>query len=108
MTKTATDPLHVQFDAAMLDTYHRAKRECRYNATYFLRLFEKQGGVLAAKQLLASENPAAGLTTLWECGRLDLSVEAKVLLPEFAELFTAEERAVAQARLAMFGYKFLP
>ena len=50
----------------------------------------------------------AGLTTLWECDRLDLSVEAKVLLPEFAELFTAEERAVAQARLAMFGYKFLP
>ncbi len=36
MTKTATDPLHVQFDATLMDTYQRAKRECRYNATCFL------------------------------------------------------------------------
>ena len=106
---TITDhPHHTHFDAAMLDTYHRAKRECRYHATYFLRLLEELGGVAAAKRLLASENPAAGLTTLWECGRLDLSVEAKVLLPEFAELFTEEERAAAKARLQAFGYKLPP
>lgn len=102
---TITTPSHTRFEAAMLDTYHRAKRECRYHATYFLRLLEELGGVAAAKRLLASENPAAGLTTLWACGRLDLSVEAKVLLPEFVELFTEEERAFAQARLALFGYK---
>lgn len=40
MTKTATDPLHVQFDAALMDTYHRAKHECRYNATYLLPSLE--------------------------------------------------------------------
>lgn len=105
MAKAITDPLHIQFDAALMDTYQRAKRECRYNATYLLQLLTDIGGVETAKQLLRSENPAAGLTTLWECGRLDLSVEAKVLLPEFVELFTEEERAVALARLALFGYK---
>ena len=105
MTKTTTDPLHVQFDAALLDTYQRAKRECRYNATYLLQVLTDLGGVETAKQLLRSENPAAGLTTLWECGRLDLSVEAKVLLPEFERLFSPDERAVALARLAMFSYK---
>ena len=47
----------------------------------------------------------AGLTTLWECDRLDLSVEAKVLWPEFERLFSPNERAVALASLAMFGYK---
>ena len=105
MTKPTTNPLHVQFDAAMMDTYHRAKSECRYNATYFLQLLLEVGGVEAAKRLLASENPAAGLTTLWECGRLDLSVEAKVLLPAFAGLFLEEEQAVARVRLALFGYQ---
>jgi len=38
-----------------------------------------------------------GSTTLWDLKRLDLSVEAYVLRPESAPLFTEEERAIARA-----------
>ena len=45
-----------------------------------------------------------GFTTLWELKRLDLSVEAYVLRPEYAPLFTEEERGIARARLRQYGY----
>lgn len=108
MTTRVRSTLEADFDSQLMATYIEAKRSCRYNATYLLHMLTELGGVETAKRLLASDNPAAGLTTLWECGRLDLSVEAKVLLPEFAELFTEEERAVAKARLQAFGYKLPP
>ena len=41
---------------------------------------------------------------LWRYGRLDLSVEAQVLRPGFAPLFSEEERAMARARLAEYSY----
>lgn len=63
------------------------------------------GYLAAAKQLLASENPASGFTELWLCGRLDISVEAKVLQPEFTSLFTEEERSIARQRLAQYNYE---
>lgn len=97
--------LESQFHQAMLDIYETAKRECNYVATYFLRMVVEKGGLKAARQLLASNRPAEGFTTLWECGRLDLSVEAHVLRPEFAPLFSDEERAIARERLQQYGYE---
>ena len=46
-----------------------------------------------------------GFTTLWLAKRLDLSVEAHVIRPEYSELFTAEERKIAQRRLDEYGYR---
>jgi len=37
------------------------------------------GGLATAKQLLWSETPSDGFTTLWAHHRLDLTVEAHVL-----------------------------
>ncbi|MCB0065285.1 MAG: hypothetical protein KDE19_24340 [Caldilineaceae bacterium] len=104
MTTHSLSTLEEEFTTELMATYIEAKRSCRYNATYLLQMLTDLGGVATAKRLLASDNPAAGLTTLWECGRLDLSVEAKVLLPAFVALFTEEERAVARERLKAFGY----
>ena len=63
-----------------------------------------RGGVAAARALLHSSKPAQGLTTLWEHGRLDLSVEAQICQSEWRELFTEEEVAIAEKRLKDFGY----
>ncbi len=73
--------LETEFHFQLMATYIEAKRSCRYNAAYLLQMLTEVGGVETAKRLLAGDNPAAGLPTLWECSRLDLSVEAKVLLP---------------------------
>jgi hypothetical protein len=90
-----------RFHAAMLDIYRVAKRDLSYNATRFLQLVEARGG---ARQLLAGA-PWEGFATLRERGRLDLSVEAHILQPEFRELFTEAERRVAEDRLRQFGHE---
>ena len=93
-----------QFHDAMIDTYKIAKRDCDYNATYFLGMVIDYGGLNAAKRLLATTEPSDGFTTLWMCGRLDLTVEAHVLKPEFQSLFTPEEIAIARSQLKEYGY----
>jgi hypothetical protein len=62
------------------------------------------GGVETARRLLRKSEPSDGFTTLWELRRLDLSVEAFVLRPEYAPLFTEAERGIARARLKEYGY----
>ena len=94
-----------KFNIAMKEIYETAKRECGYNATRFLKLLAEKGGVVAAKQLICKAGGTDGFATLWECGRLDLSVEAHVLKEEFKELFTEEERKLCRDRLLEYGYK---
>ena len=94
-----------QFHRAMISIYETAKRELGYNATRFLQMISEHGGLAAARQLLWSDAPSEGFTTLWEHGRLDLTVEAHVLDPEFASLFTDEDREQARARLEAYGWR---
>ena len=97
--------LEKRFDRAMRDIYVIAKRECGYNATRFLQLVGEKGGLAAAKQLISKPGGTDGFTTLWEHGRLDLSVEAHVVKPDYESLFTDEERRMCRERLEEFGYK---
>jgi hypothetical protein len=53
---------------------------------------------------LATPDSSYQFDAFWEHGRLDLTVEAQVVKPEFAELFTYEERETARDRLAPFGF----
>jgi len=76
----------------MVTIYETAKRELGYNATRFLQMLSEQGGLATAKQLLWSDKPSDGFTTLWEHHRLELTVEAHVLHDEFGSLFTDEDR----------------
>lgn len=92
------------FHRAMLTIYQRAKQECKYTATYFLRMVGELGSLRAAKQLLNAPNLSDGFTRLWECGRLDLTVEALVLQPKWRELFSADECDKARIRLKQLGY----
>ena len=82
-----------------------AKSECGYNATRFLQLVSEKGGLAAAKQLISKPGGTDGFTTLWQCGRLHLSVEAHVLKQEYEPLFTEVERRMCRDRLGEFGYK---
>jgi hypothetical protein len=66
----------------MVNLYQVAKRDLGYNATRFLQMLTEVGGVEAARQLLRAPSISDGFTALWERGRLDLTVEAQVLLPD--------------------------
>lgn len=96
--------LEKRFEQDMINIYTTAKKECGYNASRFLQMLGAKGGLAATKQLISKPSGTDGFATLWEHGRLDLSVEAHVLKPEYAELFTEEERRMCRERLAQFGY----
>lgn len=105
MAQQELDGLRKRFREGLLEGYEVVKQETGYNATYFLRMVqESENGVDAAKRLLAKEGYSEGLARLWEEGRLDLSMEAYLLSPEFAPLFTEAERAIARQRLLDYGY----
>jgi hypothetical protein len=99
------EDLERRFHRAMIGIYETARAECRYTATRFLQMLSTQGGLMTARALLATEAPSDGFTRLWECGRLDLTVEAHVLKPEFAPLFSENERDTARRRLKEYGYE---
>jgi len=96
--------LEKKFHSDMLEGSQLAKK-LGYNPTYFLRMVSDIGGVQAAKQLIKADKPSDGFTTLWELGRLDLSVEAHVLKLEYEILFSDEERQTCLHRLEAYGYK---
>jgi hypothetical protein len=83
----------------MLNIYSRARSEARYNATRFLSMVTEHGGLETARILLHAPTVSEGYGALWERGRLDLSVEAVVLKPEWHSLFSDGEREIARTRL---------
>ncbi len=93
-----------QFHKAMLNLYHETYKATRYRATAFYHMVNEHGGVETARRLIAKES-TEGFTKLWEEGRLDLSVEALILKPEFASLFNEIERKRSRERLAEYRYK---
>ena len=76
-----------------------------YWASYFLRGSRNHGGLAYAHQLLAVEGTTDGFSRLQHEGRLELTMEALVLRPEYAELFSQHERQIAASRLARAGYQ---
>ena len=87
----------------MLNLYYAAV-ELGYHPTYFLRMVNELGGVGAAKRLLGTDDLQAGLTRLWELGRLDLSVEAHAVRKPWNDLFSRDELSEACERLKAYGY----
>jgi hypothetical protein len=96
--------LAARFTDDMVDTYYVLGEETGYWAQRFLQSVRRNGGVEAARRLLSKPQPSEGLETLRKIRRLDISVEADVLRPEYAALFTESEREVARERLRAFGY----
>lgn len=96
--------LERRFDAAMMGIFHRALDEVNYRATRFHQMLCDHGGLETAKLLLHSSHVSEGYTALWERKRLDLTVEALILEPEWQELFTEQEQAKAEKRLKDYGY----
>lgn len=90
--------LERKFHQTLIDGYKRA-REDGYNATRYLQMLAENEGLSVAKQFLHSNTASHGFFKLIEMGKYDLTVEYAVLLPEFAPLFTEEEKRIARERL---------
>jgi hypothetical protein len=97
--------LEKQFHEQMLGIYRAALDRCNYRATRFLQMVNERNGVQAARDLLHAQHYSEGLTTLWECNCLDISMEALVTKEPWRQLFTEEELAIADKRLKELGYR---
>lgn len=93
-----------EFNREMLTVYTSAKEECNYNATRYLQMISVHGGLTTAKKLLSENKIHDGLTALYLCNRLDLTVEALVLKEKYKSLFTEEELKIAKKRLNDLHY----
>jgi hypothetical protein len=99
-----TPNLEQQFEKELLRLYELAKVICNYNATRFLKMIYELGGITTATHLVLSPDFSQGLTAMWECGRLDLTVEATVLKEPWRQLFNEDVLSAAQAKLQSLGY----
>ena len=95
--------LEARFDQEMRDIYMRAKTECGYNASRYLQMLSEHGGLETARILVRSPNMSDGFIALWQCKRLDLTVEALVSKPEYAGLFDEAVIRAARDRLRALG-----
>lgn len=87
-----------RFDADMEAIYAGAKA-IGYNATRYLMMLREHGGLETAHRLLRGTEISYGFAELWMLGRQDLTVEALVITPEYARLFSPEEIGTARQRL---------
>lgn len=96
--------LESAFGSHMRSIHERTRLETGYNPTHFIRMVANVGALAAAKKLVTSRTLSDGFSELWDRGRIDLTVEAQVVAPEFEALFTEEELDAARHRLTQFGY----
>ena len=97
----ATTNLQAQFKEHLLNLARRSNDEIQYHPGYFIKMVKTQGGVGAAKTLLALPQASEGFDVLRKLGRLDLSMEAAVIEHPWSSLFTSNELAICRARLGI-------
>lgn len=95
-------PSEKEFTQAMEKIYTEATK-VGYRPTAFRAMLAEHGGVETARRLIRG-SATSGFETLWEIKRLDLSVEALVLKPEWQKLFSPDEHKIARKRLRDYGY----
>lgn len=104
LTKKKQRDLEKLFHEDILSNYEKARRKCNYHETRYIHMVEQCGGVKAAKKILLTERFQFALSFLSRCKCLHYSMESLVIRPEYAELFTEDERHIAKSRLRAHGF----
>ncbi|WP_433803390.1 GmrSD restriction endonuclease domain-containing protein [Actinomycetospora sp. CA-084318] len=97
-------PVEAEFERAVLAQIDTCVADLRYNPSYLRLLVSQHGTLGTARRLLAQPAVSDGFVKLHENRRLDLTIEALVVDPRFAALFSEQEREIARTRLAEFGW----
>ena len=79
------------FSAALLAAIGTAQAECGVRQARLQTNAETYGGVSAAKDYIRRNRASDGFEALQKAGRLELSMEALVVAPEYHAQFTDEE-----------------
>jgi hypothetical protein len=104
------EPVEKAWHRELVKTYEEA-RALGYDARRFIQMVAERGAVDAARHLIDDYDDVKtsdGFRALWQLWRLDLTVEARALKPEFRSLFTAAQRATCKRRLELHGWRQQP
>lgn len=93
-----------QFTEELYGGYNYLASTIDYQATYFLSMLNMRGGVDTARILLRGRAASDSFTKLRQEQMLDHSLEAAVIKPRYAALFTEPERGIARRRLAQHDF----
>jgi hypothetical protein len=77
-------------------------KECQklgYNPTAFLEMLRKYGTLGTAKRLINAPQVSEGYSKLYLMGRLDLTLEAVMLKPEYSSFLTKDELDICASRI---------
>lgn len=97
--------LEQEFDKHIREQHRIAKQATGYKAPAFLQMINERGAVQAAHDLLVGKTKIhEGLTQLVLHNRLDLSLEANVIKPEWRSLFSDAEIQTAISRLRQLNF----
>ncbi len=88
-----------EFDRVVRKMCRESGDQLGYRPSRFLQMVDRYGAVTTTRKLLRRQQTSDGLKRLVRAGRSDLTIEALVLQPRFARLFTAMERVYAQQNL---------
>lgn len=91
----STRMLESEFAARVQEALAEA-RDLQYYPARFAPMLAELGAVKLAKKFMASGELQGGLKTMAKLGRKDLSLEAIVLEPRFAPLFSKQELDAAK------------
>ena len=97
--------LQNKFNQEVFEAVEESKK-IGYIPTRFIQMLQQaNNNAVEVVQRLVIKEATSGLEKLWEKGRLELSMEAIMIKPEYNELFSTEIVDVCKKKLKKFGYK---
>lgn len=97
--------LEQRFELHIREQHRIAKQATGYKAPAFLKMVNERGALQTAHNLLVGKTKIhEGLIQLVIHNRLDLSLEANVIKPEWRPLFSTKEIETAITRLKQLNY----
>ena len=98
--------LQNKFNEEVFESIEKIKKEV-YPPTRFIRMLrQSDNNAVEAVQKLVTKETTSGIEALWEKGKLNLSMEALVIKPEYKELFSPQVVSTCARKLKQLGYKF--
>lgn len=101
------DQLKRELRDRYIETYNACKK-FKYTPRAFLDMVVSDEDIVeVTRRLIHKDGGTSGFTTLFENGRMDLSVEKIILEPRYRVLFDKEDLVAAYARLKEYHYSGL-
>lgn len=93
--------IETSFHEAVMHKYYGSMYKCGYRESRFLHMVGELGAIEAVKKMLKNHQFIYGLNSLKKCNCMEFAIENLVVEPEFATIFSEEEKHTAMIRLGI-------